>query len=158
VSGALCSSGDLILKKTTPGQPVDVAQVASAAMALTVWPQVAPTDRHPVQLAVPVFINSAPTRDEGVLSVPLGDGHVPITFDRMSPLQGLDAVTVAKSDRLWGLARFDGGAWSFQPLAVQAKGAKTPSGPWEGIAAAKKTSATLTDLKERADRLLRKKS
>jgi hypothetical protein len=53
-----------------------------------------------------VFINSAPTRDEGVLSVPVGDGLVPITLDRLSPLQGLDAVTVAKSDRLWGLAPF----------------------------------------------------
>lgn len=158
VSGSLCSSGDLILKKTAPGQPIDVAQVASAAMALTVWPQVAPTDRHPAQLAIPLFINSAPTRDEGVLSVPVGDGLVPITFDRLSPLQGLDAVTVAKSDRLWGLARFDGGAWSFQPLAAQAKGAKTPSGPWEIIAAAKKTSETLTVLKERAAKLLRKKS
>jgi hypothetical protein len=101
-------------------------------MALTVWPQMAPTDRHPVQLAAPVFINSALTLVEGVLSVPLGDGQVPITFDRLSPLQGLDAVTVAKSDRLWGLVRFDGGAWSFQPLAAQAKGAKTPLWPLGG--------------------------
>ena len=159
VSGSLCASGDLILTKAAPGQPLDVANVAAAAMALTVWPQAAPTDRHPVQLAAPVFINSAPTRDEGVLSVPLGDGQVPITLDRLSPLQGLDAVTVAKSDRLWGLLRFDGGAWSFQPLAVQAKGAKTPSGPWEGIAAAAKTkSSTLANLSERAAKLLRKKS
>lgn len=159
VSGSLCSSGDLILTKTAPGQPIDAAQVAAAAMSLKVWPQVAPTDRHPAQLAVPVFINSAPTRVDGALAVPLGDGQVPIHFGRMSPLQGLDAATVAKSDRLWGLVRWDAGEWSFQPLAAQAKGAKTPSGPWEGIAAAAKSkSATLAVLSERAGKLLRKKS
>jgi hypothetical protein len=159
VSGSLCSTGDLLLTRTTPGQDIDPAKVAAAAMALKRWPQVAPTDRHPAQLAAPVLINGAPSRVDGVLSAPLGDGHLPISFDRVSPLQGLDAATVAKSERLWGLVRWDAGAWSLQPLAAQAKGAKAPSGPWEGIASAVKTkSSTLANLNERAGKLLRKKS
>lgn len=159
VSGSIATTGDLVLTKVAPGQPFDAAQVAASAMALKPWPQAAPTDRHPVQLAAPLYVEGAPTRVDGVLSVAVGDGHLPITFDRMSPLQGLDAVTVAKSDRLWGLVRWDGGAWSFQPLAAQAKGAKAPSGPWEGLAsAAKSKSSTLANLNERAGKLLRKKS
>lgn len=159
VTGALCSTGDLILSDAEPGAPVDPVQVATAAMSLTRWPQMAATDRHPVQIAAPVYIAGPLTLVDGVACAPLGDGLLPVCVDRVSPLQGLDLGALTKAERLWGLVRWDAGRWSVQPLAAQAKGAKAAlAWPGVAIAAAKAASDTLESLHERATKLLRKKS
>lgn len=150
------STGDLQLGKGAAGKPCDPLEVASRMTSLPL-PTLAGADRHPVQIAVPVHFTSKPSKT----GVSLGDGEVPLRWDRLSPLQGIDAAALAGCDRWTGLLRWDGGAWSVQPLyGLNSAGKKAVEvGPLEVLAReVKSKSEALGVLKERASKLLRQKS
>ncbi|MCB9765843.1 MAG: hypothetical protein H6739_39070 [Alphaproteobacteria bacterium] len=138
---------------------IDPFRTAALHLGDAALPTVAPQDRHPVQLALPVLLQDVKVADgEGGLCVQSGDATLPLALDRVSPLSGLDPKTLGKADALIGLLRFDGGRWSVQPLLGSTGGKKaTLLGPaLKGVA--KGRSATLSTLQERAGKLLRKKS
>ncbi|MCI0394015.1 MAG: hypothetical protein L0332_29560 [Chloroflexi bacterium] len=125
--------------------------------------QLPPADRHPLQLAEPVFLEGyAAGGQGGEWVLDWGGGRaLPVAMDRVSPLTGLTKEAVAHSTRLFGLLRFDAGRWSVQPLALtsqQGEGRPRTLVAGEEAAAvlrqSPKNSAVAT-LQERAGRLLR---
>jgi hypothetical protein len=114
-------------------------------------PPLPAADRHPVQIAEPVYL-------EG-LKLPEG-GELPVALHRMSAASEIQAANVKGATGLAGLLRFDAGRWEFQPLAVGVKGVPKATLVAGGSAfqSAGQKSDTLDLLQERASRLLRKKS
>lgn len=102
-------------------------------------------DRHPVQVAVPVFLSDYKVKD-GVI-----DGELAVAASRMCSSSELDMKSVEKSSALFGLLRFDGDAWSVQPLRVQAGKSEV----YTGSSAAQSKSASLKTLQGFANKLLR---
>jgi hypothetical protein len=125
-------------------------------------PEAAPGDRHPVQLAEPVYLEGYRARAGEEPGLDFGDGVVlDVAVQRVSPASELRPEHVTRSDALFGLLRFDGGRWAVQPLAVRLAGKKggaefTGSGAYAFVR--KRRGETLAVLQERASRLLRKKS
>jgi hypothetical protein len=121
----------------------------------------APQDRHPVQLAEPVFLGPYTFAKGGEWRLDLGDGiELPLAVRRMSTGGELKAEHLASSRSMLGLLRFDGERWEVQPLAVVTEG-KKPEVLFTGMAAAaarKRRSPVLDILHERASRLLRQKA
>jgi hypothetical protein len=163
VEGAtLLPTGDLLLGdkvKAKGARPLlDTAKKALGGAALPL-PGVAALDRHPLQIAEPVYLEGY-TADKDGTALDLGDGvSLRVAAERVSGASELQPEDVAGSSALFGLLRFDGGAWGVQPLAV-AKGKGTlftGSGAAEPPKTGKK-KPTLVILKERASRLLRKKA
>jgi hypothetical protein len=120
----------------------------------------APLDRHPVQIAEPIFLGPYKVVNGETTRLDLGDGvGLPVALARLGGSE-LKPEHVAASTSMLGLLRFDGGRWEVQPLAVVLAGKKaevvfTGSGAAQ---ARKSPSKTLSILKERASRLLRQKS
>ncbi len=121
-----------------------------------------PGDRHPVQLAEPIFLQDYTIQDGLILS--WGDSAIPIATERISPLSEITREAIAASTQIFGLLRFDAGGFSVQPLAIALQSAKAkPKTIFTGQTAADilkkppKTS-TVAILQERASRLLRQKS
>ncbi len=115
---------------------------------------VAPSARHPIQLAEPIFLSNYKV-DNGSLS--WGDGgSLAIATKRISSLSELNIETISKSSQMFGLLRFDAGQWSVQPLAVtvQKKTIFTGQNAAKIIKSPPKTSV-VGMLQERASRLLR---
>src|SRR5262249_23038305 len=159
----LLPTGDLLLgdkAKAKGARPLlDTAKKALAAGAAVPLPGVAALDRHPVQIAEPAFLEGYQANKEGT-SLDLGDGaSLRVATERISGISELQSGHLAGSSALFGLLRFDGGAWAVQPLAVAGPKATafTGSGAAEPPKSGKK-KPTLVILKERASRLLRKKS
>jgi hypothetical protein len=164
----LLPTGDLLW-----GGPVSVGGGYSCPDLAAKWlapgaatpalPAVAAADRHPVQLAEPVYLEGYQAQDGEAPFLDFGDGvRVDIAANRLSRASELQPEQVAKSKSLVGLLRFDGGQWSVQPLAVALTGPKaaeafTGSGALAALGKGKKGN-TLAVLQERASRLLRKKS
>ncbi|NER33377.1 MAG: hypothetical protein F6J93_04815 [Oscillatoria sp. SIO1A7] len=123
------------------------------------------SDRHPIQLAEPIFLKDYQIeRDGETLALSWGDsGKLPVATELISPLSELTIEAIASSTELFGLLRFDAGRWAIQPLAVAALLGKKKSAQtiFTGATAAKvinKTPAknTIGTLQERASRLLRR--
>ena len=144
VSGATLAGGDLRWDGTvTKGGAVDPFATDLAVAILTPPP---PTDRHPLQIAIPQVFSGCTVEDRVL------DG-LPVDLARVSPHSDYDPPEVDKSTDMVALLRFDDG-WSLQPLAGRA-GKKT-FGPAEGIVkAAKIKKPALSILQERASKLLR---
>jgi hypothetical protein len=126
-------------------------------------PSVAVLDRHPVQIAEPVYLEGYGVSDGDEVCLDLGDGAaLRVAAERMAGSSELQPEHVAKSQALFGLLRFDHGGWAVQPLAARLSGKSgdvfTGSSAAEPPPAGKKKKATLPVLRERASRLLRKKS
>lgn len=116
--------------------------------------KVAPSDRHPIQLAEPIYLSNYKV-DNGSLS--WGDGgSLAIATKRISSLSELNIETISKSSQMFGLLRFDAGQWSVQPLAVtvQKKTMFTGQNAAKILKSLPKTSV-VGMLQERASRLLR---
>jgi hypothetical protein len=156
----LLPTGDLLWdgSASEDGKPVDVFKVASVALASgapTRLPSVAPEDRHPVQLAELVLLDGL-TGDD----LPL-----PVAAARFAPGRGLEAENAKGAEAILGLLRFDADRWTIQPLAVRGGGKKlftaaVGSNALEAMTKKPKKGEpdTLAILRERAGRLLRKKS
>ncbi|MCA9637476.1 MAG: hypothetical protein KC420_15725, partial [Myxococcales bacterium] len=96
---------------------------------------------------------------KGEPALTIDGANVAVAVERWPESEGLVVSDLAGSKGLVGLLRYDGGAWSIQPLTI-AKGKAAPRMLASEIAAAlgkKSSSSSLSTLKERAGKLLRKK-
>ncbi|GAB3430293.1 hypothetical protein [Actinophytocola sediminis] len=163
------AAGDLIWndEHARPGEAADAFTTARVALPTAATPPVAPLDRHPARIAVPIFL-------EGYGTVPDGDalgftvaGHrLPVDTDRIPAAGPLTPAAVAGSGACIGLLRWDNGTFVVQPLAVETvvrkKVVAVNAGTWaggttdkNGVKAEKAATAAVTVLRERAGRLLR---
>lgn len=156
----LLATGDLVwddAKATLLPAKVKPAEEAAAALGGG-RPCLAPADRHPALLEELVHLAGdgyAFSKDGRALTI--GGKTFPLAIERWPVSEDLTAANLAGSKAMVGLLRFDGGEWSLQPVMIDtAKGARMIG---TGLAAAKKAKdSNLATLKERASKLLRKKS
>ncbi len=163
----LLSTGQLLWDgKAQAGKPADflalAARLAPGADNAPQALQVDPLDRHPLQLAEPLFLDRYQATGGDKPSLDLGDGVIlPIAVRRLGRASELQPHHVAQSKSLLGLLRFDAGHWEVQPLAVVLDNKKAEV-VFTGSSAAQslggKAAKTLATLKERASKLLRQKS
>jgi hypothetical protein len=162
----LSASGDLWWHddRASAGTPADPFATATVQLAEAVAPPVPPLDRDPVHIAEPVFLEGYRITD-GLLRL---DDHVlRLELDRLPASGPLTPAAVSTSAALLGLLRWDAGEWSLRPLAVRRKlkgelvtvhGGDWALGPTDPkVAKAQaKSGDSITVLRERAGRLLRK--
>ncbi len=165
-SGDLLWNGNAEIGKKC--QPMKVAEEwFGAEGAQTADPcYLLPADRHPAQLAEPMFLADYQTKkEEERLWLEWGDElRLPVAVERISRLSGLTPENIAKSVQMFGLLRFDAQQWSVQPLGIVSQAGKGKKGKAETIFSGDqaaslfkkppKTSIIAT-LQERASRLLR---
>lgn len=164
ISGmTLRDSGDLIWdgSKAKLGKGYDLFVMANQFFGKDAAPlrvaDVAPEDRHPVQIALPVYSSSYKVAKSGDrIEVDLGGASVGVDGERMSAVGGFQADDVQGTKECFGLLRFDGGIWSLQPL-VATKG-KVLMRAGDKASTSRSSSSTISVLKERAGKLLRSKS
>jgi hypothetical protein len=167
----LTDEGDLIWDDSLarPGEPASPFATARVALRAAADPVTAPLDRHPARIAVPVFLEGYAAEDDGTGLAFIVAGHrLPVELGRVPDAGPLTARAVAASAACIGLLRWDAGAFTVQPLAVEGRGkgkaaAAVQAGGWAGGAtdkagakAEKAASDAMTVLRERAGRLLRK--
>lgn len=127
---------------------------------------VAPVDRHPAQLAEPVFLEEYIVQGENDrLFLDWGDqGRLPVVTERIHPLAELTSELIAKSSQMFGLLRFDAGQWGIQPIGVTCQTGKGKKAKTEIVLTGQTAAAvlkkppktsTVAILRERASRLLR---
>ncbi len=164
----LLPTGDLVwdgkTTNTTLGEAYDLLKLATAFSPNTtndipILCSIAPGDRHPIQIAEPVFLNGYKAVNQNDAISLTWDGHpsLPIAMERLSPLSAIAVGDLVKSTQMFGLLRFDAGYWSIQPLFMTIKSKRIcPS--QTAIEMLNKPPATnkITILQERASRLLRK--
>lgn len=149
------------------GEPADAFSTARVALPKAVTPVVAPLDRHPVRIAVPVFLEGYDIEgDEDEVSFTFAGNRLPVDTDRIPAAGPLTPKAVASSGACIGLIRWDGG-FRLQPLAVETtvrkKTTAVHAGAWAGgttdkagVKAEKAATDAAAVLRERAGRLLRK--
>ena len=119
-----------------------------------------PDARHPALLEELVYLagNDCAIIKEGGRST-LG-GKLAVDLHRWPDSDDIASDDIAGCKALVALLRFDGGAWSLQPVAID-KGKPLPRMVGTGLSDARKKakgSNNLAILQERASRLLRQKS
>lgn len=161
ISGmSLQATGDLLwddAKATLLAAKVKHAEEAGAALAAG-RPCLAPEDRHPALIEELVLLKGdAYALDKDARVLKIGGQPFPLAVERWALSEDLSAANLTGSKAMIGLLRFDGGEWSLQPVMIETpKGARMLG---TGLAAAKKAKGSNLDvLKERAGKLLRKKS
>ncbi|MFF2556494.1 hypothetical protein ACFVUS_36185 [Nocardia sp. NPDC058058] len=162
----LAATGDLLWEddRARAGEAADPFVTATVQLPQAQAPAVAPLDRDPVHIAVPVLFEGYRFRD-GALE--LGAARIRVELDALPSAGPLTSAGVGASSSLIGLLRWDIGGWSVRPLAIQRK-VKTalttfhngdwalgPTDPKIAKAQAKSGDAVAV-LRERAGRLLRK--
>jgi len=118
-----------------------------------------PCDRHPVQLAEPIFLKGYTVHSTDALTLHWADSSaIPIATERSGSLSAVTVEAIANSSQLFGLLRFDAGRWAVQPLAVTVgkKAIATGQTAAKVLKSPPKTS-TVGVLRERASRLLRQR-
>ncbi len=121
-----------------------------------------PADRHPAQIAVPIFLKDYTfAQEDGTIWLDFGaSGRLPVATQRICAFSELTPEVAANSSQMFGLLRFDRQRWEIQPLGVAATVKKKNVIMFSGENAAAvlkkppKTS-TIAILQERASRLLR---
>ncbi|MET8027141.1 hypothetical protein [Streptomyces avermitilis] len=168
----ITAEGDLIWsdEQGRPGEPADPFATARVVLPTATASQTAPLHRHPAGIAVPVFLEGyAVHKDDDVLTfTAAGHGHgLAVDTDRVPTNGPLTPEAVALSHACIGLLRWDAGAFSIQPLAVETtvrkKAVAVHAGAWAGgtadktgTKAEKAATEAVAVLRERAGRLLRK--
>ena len=149
------------------GEPADAFSTARVALPKAAMPSVAPLDRHPVRIAVPVFLEGYGIEgEEDALTFTFAGNHLAVETDRIPAAGPLTPKAVASSSACIGLIRWDGG-FRLQPLAVETtvrkKTTAVHAGAWAGgttdkagVKAEKAATDAAAVLRERAGRLLRK--
>jgi hypothetical protein len=164
------AEGDLIWSDdhARPGGPADPFTTARVVLPAAAGPATAPLDRHPARIAVPVFLEGYTARaDGGALTFTVAGSPLAVDTDRVPAAGPLTPEAVAASGACIGLLRWDAGAFSVQPLAVEAhlrkKAVAVHAGAWaggtsdkDGVKAEKAAGEATSVLRERAGRLLRK--
>ncbi|AVH54892.1 MULTISPECIES: hypothetical protein [Streptomyces] len=164
------SEGDLVWsdEHARPGEPADAFVTARVALPTAADSAIAPLDRHPARIAVPVFLEGyTAQQDDGTLTFGVAGHPLAVDTDRMPTAGPLTPKDVAASGACIGLLRWDAGVFSVQPLAVETtvrkKAVAVHAGAWAGgttdkagAKAEKAATDAVTVLRERAGRLLRK--
>ncbi|NEB51588.1 hypothetical protein G3I48_04620, partial [Streptomyces griseus] len=164
------AEGDLLWDdgRARPGEPADAFATARVMLSTAVAARVAPMDRHPVRIAVPVLLEGYTARSEDDrLVFDLPGRSLAVDTDRAPAAGPLTPEAVAASHSCVGLLRWDAGEFLLQPLAVEAtvrkKAVAAHAGAWAGgttdkagVRAEKAATDAVTVLRERAGRLLRK--
>ena len=164
---SLSPDGFMRIESAKLGKPFSAQESAAAffspqaAKSLS-FLRLAPLDRHPIQLAWPVMLDAAQIAKKEQEQLTLADGTtLRIALERISPISGIEEEHIKKLDASFGLLRYDNDGFAFQPLLL-ATGGKKPKTYSAGQDAAALTTAkrseTISVLKERSSRLLRKKS
>lgn len=120
---------------------------------------IAPGDRHPIQIAEPVFLGGYKiTNQNDAISLNWdGNPALDIAMERLSSLSKLTVENLVKSAQMFGLLRFDAGHWSVQPLFITIKSKRIcPSQTAIEILNKPPDPNKITVLQERSSRLLRK--
>ncbi|MEU0288523.1 hypothetical protein [Streptomyces sp. NPDC006147] len=164
------AEGDLVWDdaRATQGEPADVFATARVALPTATAAPVAPVDRHPARIAVPVLMEgyAVEEEDDGV-TFRFAGGRLTVDTARVPAAGPLTAEAVATSGACLGLLRWDAGEFLLQPLAVERTVRKKPvavhAGAWAGgtvdkagVRAEKAATDAVDVLRERAGRLLRK--
>ncbi|WET82644.1 hypothetical protein P3102_16265 [Amycolatopsis sp. QT-25] len=163
------AEGDLLWQDghARVGEPADAFSTARVALPKAAMPSVAPLDRHPVRIAVPVFLEGYGIEgEEDALTFTFAGNHLAVETDRIPVAGPLTPKAVASSSACIGLIRWDGG-FRLQPLAVETtvrkKTTAVHAGAWAGgttdkagVKAEKAATEAAAVLRERAGRLLRK--
>jgi hypothetical protein len=166
----LLPTGDLLWDihtvNSTLGETYDLLKLATAFSPnpanIADMPRSCPIaagDRHPIQIAEPVFLTGYKIVNQNDLIRLTWEGQpdLAIAMERLSPLSTIAAENLVKSTQMFGLLRFDGGLWSMQPLFIAIKSKRIcPSLPAIEILNKPPTTNKITILQERASRLLRK--
>ncbi|MGW6916927.1 hypothetical protein ACWGB8_24335 [Kitasatospora sp. NPDC054939] len=161
--------GDLLWDEAhaRPGAPADPFATARVALAGATAPAVPALERHPVRIAEPVLLEGyAVETEDGVLALTLAGHRITVDTDRIPAAGPLTPEAVAASTACIGLLRWDAGAFSLQPLAVEAtvkrRTVALHAGAWAGgtddkVGAKGEKAATdaVQVLRERAGKLLR---
>jgi hypothetical protein len=163
------AEGDLIWSDNhaRPGEPAGPFATARVALPTATDAATAPLDRHPVRIAVPVFLEGYAARNDDALVFTVAGHPLVVDTDRIPAAGPLTPEAVAASGACIGLLRWDAGSFYVQPLAVETtirkKAATVHAGGWAGGTtdkAALKGEKAATDatsvLRERAGRLLRR--
>lgn len=166
------AEGDLVWDDAhaRAGEPADALATARVVLPSATTSPVAPLDRHPARLAVPVFLEgyTAEAADNGAgTAFTLSGLRLAVDTDRIPSAGPLTPKAVTASGACIGLLRWDAGSFRVQPLAVETtvrgKPVTVHAGAWAGGTADKagvKAEKAATDavavLRERAGRLLRK--
>ncbi|MYS85006.1 hypothetical protein [Embleya scabrispora] len=165
----ITAEGDLIWSDAHArlGEPADAFATARVALPGAGAGAIAPLDRHPAVIAVPVFLEDyAVQRDDGRLAFTVAGQRLPVDADRIPSAGPLTPDAVATSSACIGLLRWDAGSFRVQPLAVETvvkkKTVAIHAGAWAGGTADKpavKAEQAATEavrvLRERAGKLLR---
>ncbi|WP_190036346.1 hypothetical protein [Streptomyces fructofermentans] len=162
--------GDLIWSDAhaRQGAPADAFATARVALPTAADSYVAPLDRHPARLVVPVFLEGyAVGGDDDAVVLTAAGSPLVVDTDRIPSAGPLTPEAVAASGACIGLLRWDAGSFRVQPLAVETtvrrKVVPLHAGGWAGgttdktgVRAEKAATDAVTVLRERAGRLLRK--
>ncbi|TQS27197.1 hypothetical protein [Microbispora sp. KK1-11] len=163
----LLDSGDLVWDddRAFVSKPADPLATARLCLPGALAPAVPPLDRVPVRIAEPVLVEGYKVTGDG--SFDLGGTVLAVDAERLPDCGPLTPKLVAASSACVGLVRWDGGRWTLQPLAVQAKVKRetvvVATGDWalgptdpKAAKAEARAADAVTVLRERAGRLLRR--
>ncbi|MFF3257334.1 hypothetical protein ACFYWP_41640 [Actinacidiphila glaucinigra] len=164
------SEGDLLWSdaQARAGEPADAFATARVALPTAADPVVAPLDRHPARIAVPVFLEGyAASTGDGEVTFTAAGQTLAVDTDRVPAAGPLTPEAVAASGACIALLRWDDGTYRVQPLAVETtvrkKAVTVHAGEWaggttdkNGVKAEKAATDAVAVLRERAGRLLRK--
>jgi len=171
----LLGSGDLLWDEgsATAGSsyaPFELASTLLSAGKPIVRSSIGGFDRHPAQLAEPLHLtgfkvvkqdaikSKKPSQSELLeeKAIEAAGIKLPLCGARVSDSSGMTIDRIEKAQELIGLLRFDRGRWAIQPLAIKSGSKAELSGtPPQSLKAKDDTVAVL---RERASKLLRKKS
>ena len=158
----LLDTGDLLwedklAKLLAKADPIaEAAALLGGDAAPSARPSLAAADRHPALIEELVHLGGFTYDPKGPPELTIDGATLRIAVDRWPTSTDLTLADLAGATDLVGLLRFDGGAWSLQPLAVK-KGRAAPKMLAASIVGGKaKKTSTLATLKERASKLLRK--
>jgi hypothetical protein len=164
------AGGDLIWSdsRARPSEPADPFATARVALPTATGAAIAPLDRHPARIAVPVFLEGYAARKDGdALAFTVAGHRLVVDTDRIPAAGPLTPEAVAASGACIGLLRWNAGSFGLQPLAVETTGRKggaaaVHAGGWAGgttdkagVKAEKAATDAMSVLRERAGRLLR---
>lgn len=159
----LTAAGDLVWQDarasvlaSKPKLLEEAAAILGKAPALR--PGLEPADRHPALIDELVFLpgDAYGFASKDAKSLTIAGQAFPLALERWPDSDDLIVSDLAGSKAMVALLRFDAGQWSLQPLAID-KGKPLPRMVGTSLTAKGKAS-NLGTLKERAGKLLRKKS
>ncbi|MET7290582.1 hypothetical protein ABZS79_00210 [Streptomyces griseoloalbus] len=167
----MTAEGDLLWDdaRARTGEPAEVFATARVALPAASSYAVAPLDRHPARIAVPVLLEgyAVEEEEEGRTAFRIAGQRFTVDADRIPAASPLTPEVVASSGACVALLRWDAGEFLFQPLAVERtvrkKSVAVHAGAWAGgttdkagVRAEKAATDAVKVLRERAGRLLRK--